>query len=176
MTGSQTPQTPGEGAREDDAFFALSFSPNVSLVSTVRRFVGEFYRQILPSEEVTSQLAVATHELLDNAVLYSHVGNSSIRVGVRSESNGTRVTIDTRNRASPQNLASVRTALDALAGSKDPGAHYQRLMRETALRAEGSGLGLARVRAEADMDVSYSIDGDWVSLRAPGCFAHGSQT
>jgi anti-sigma regulatory factor (Ser/Thr protein kinase) len=155
---------------EDTAFFALSFSPNVSLVSTVRRFVGDFYRQIISNQEITSQLAVATHELLDNAVLYSHDGNSSIRVGVRIEPNGTRVTIDTRNRASADNIGSVRKSLDALAAAPDASAHYQALMRSSANRADGSGLGLARVRAEADMAIKYEIEDDWVHLHASARF------
>jgi len=161
---------------EDTAFFALSFSPNVSLVSTVRRFVGDFYRQIISNHEITSQLAVATHELLDNAVLYSHDGNSSIRVGVRVEpGGGTRVTTDTRNRASADNIGAVRASLDALAAAPDPSAHYQTLMRTAANRSDGSGLGLARVRAEADMAIKYEIEEDWVHLHASARFPEGGR-
>ena len=160
---------------EDTAFFALSFSPNVSLVSTVRRFVGDFYRQIIANHEITSQLAVATHELLDNAVLYSHDGNSSIRVGVRVEPGGIRVTIDTRNRASADNIGAVRASLDALAAATDASAHYQALMRAAANRADGSGLGLARVRAEADMSIKYEIEDDWVHLHASARFPEGGR-
>ncbi len=47
-------------ANSEDAFFELSFSPNGSLVSTVWRFVEEFYDQILADSELVSKLAVAT--------------------------------------------------------------------------------------------------------------------
>ena len=159
------------GPRPDRAaYFELSFSPNVSLVSTVRRFVSEFWIQILPSAEITSQLAVATHELLDNAVLYSFDGNTYIRIDVVKEPGSAVVTIRTSNRASPTNLDRVRAALDELAGAPDPAAYFQRMMRKAAERAEGSGLGLARVRAESDMTIAYEVEADTVHLRATAHF------
>jgi anti-sigma regulatory factor (Ser/Thr protein kinase) len=154
----------------ENAYFELSFSPNVSLVSTVRRFVSEFWIQILPSAMVTSQLAVATHELLDNAVLYSFDGNTTIRIDVTKEPDAARVTIGTRNRASPANITRVRAALDELASAPDAAAYYQKMMRRAAERVDGSGLGLARVRAESDMSISYEIQGDTVQLRAAARF------
>ncbi len=151
---------------DDTAHFELSFSPNVSLVSTVRRFVGEFYAQILLDGDATSQLAIATHELLDNAVLYSRDGNTTIRIGVLKQDKSIRVTIQTRNRASTDNIAVVRKNLDVIASAADPNQLYQELMRETAKRLDGSGLGLARVRAESEMSLSYEIRDDVVHLKA----------
>src|SRR3954464_15490402 len=43
---------------EADAYCELSFSPNVSLIATVRRFVEEFYVKVIRSANVTSRLAV----------------------------------------------------------------------------------------------------------------------
>lgn len=156
--------------RQNTAYFELSFSPNVSLVSIVRRFAGEFWRQILPSPEITSQLAVATHELLDNAVLYSLDGNTHVRIDVTCQADAAHVNIATRNRASAANVARVREALDELAAASNPTAYYQAMMRKAAERAEGSGLGLARVVAESDMMVTYEIQGDTVHLRASARF------
>jgi anti-sigma regulatory factor (Ser/Thr protein kinase) len=155
---------------EDTAQFELSFSPNVSLVSTVRRFVSEFYSQILFNDDATSQLAVATHELLDNAVLYSFDGNTSIRVGVRKTGSELRVRIETKNRASPSNIEAISTMLDKLRVAEDPVLFFQNLMRESAKRVDGSGLGLARVRAESEMSIDYDIHGDLVHLRAVAHF------
>jgi anti-sigma regulatory factor (Ser/Thr protein kinase) len=161
---------PDRSEGDETAHFELSFSPNVSLVSTVRRFVTEFYVQILADAAATSQLAVATHELLDNAVLYSFDGNTTVRIGVKKDAEMVSVTIATRNRASPDNLASVRTRLDELSAAEDPNVYYQKMMRETAKRLDGSGLGLARVRAESDMKIAYEIQGDCISLRAIASF------
>jgi hypothetical protein len=158
------------------AHFELNFSPNVHLVSTVRRFVTSFYEKILDSAEVTSQLAVATHELLDNAVTYSFDSNTSIRIDVRVEPEGTDVLIRTRNRASQERISKLRAALDDLCAAPDVQAHYQKVMRASAKRSDGSGLGLARVRAESDMVVSYEIEGDLVQLRAAARFKMGERT
>ena len=151
-------------AMVETAYFEMSFSPNVALVSTVRRFVMEFYAQLLSDPEATSRLAVSTHELLENAVRYSFDGKTDVRVGL-SRDDG-MVTIDTRNRADPANIAAMRRAIDELSSAPDPSAYYQSLMRRNAKRTDGSGLGLARVWAESEMPVTYRVEDDHVFLRA----------
>jgi anti-sigma regulatory factor (Ser/Thr protein kinase) len=153
-----------------EAFFELSFSPNATLVSTVRRFVTEFYVQVLGDEEITSRLAVATHELLDNAVRYSIDGHSSIRLAVAPEGSMLNVTIDTRNRTTEANVQTIRTSIDEMMAASDPASHYQMLMRRSAKRTDGSGLGLGRIRAETDMGMSYRVEGDMLHIRAEARF------
>jgi hypothetical protein len=160
------------GVADEDAYFELSFSPNVRLVPTVRRFVSEFYAGALHSNETISQLAVATHELLENAVRYSTDGNTMLRVGLKRKPATDRVTIDTRNHASPSSIDVVRRLLDELAAAPDPDVYYQLLMRRSAKRTDGSGLGLGRVRAESGMDLSYAIDGCEVHVHAQAEFPH----
>ena len=151
----------------DEAFFELSFSPNATLVATVRRFVSEFYVQVLGDAEVTSRIAVATHELLDNAVRYSVDGHSTVRIGVRPEEGGQlKIGIDTRNRASEANLATIKASIEEMTSAPDAAKHYQVLMRRSAKRTDGSGLGLGRIRAETDMEISYRLEGDTVFMRA----------
>jgi hypothetical protein len=147
--------------REEEAYFELNFSPNVRLVSTVRRFVSEFYVQVLGDAELTSRLAVATHELLDNAVRYSSDGQSSLRIGIRRVVNAPfDIAIATRNRSTKANLAALKGAVDEMNAARDRLLHYQVLMRRSAKRTEGSGLGLGRIYAEADMQISCRIDED----------------
>jgi len=161
---------PWREAPSDDAYFELSFSPNVALVSTVRRFVGDFYVKILNDPDVTSRLAVATHELLDNVVRYSIDGYSTLRVGVRAMAGTAEIRIETHNRADPKHLDFVRELVDEIDAASDAGDHYQVMLRRSAKRKDGSGLGLARVRAETDMTVGYRIDNDSVYVRASGHF------
>jgi anti-sigma regulatory factor (Ser/Thr protein kinase) len=155
---------------DEDAYFELSFSPNVKLVSTVRRFVTDFYAELVNSAETISQLAIATHELLENAVRYASDGNTSIRIGVKRSDGAVRVTIDTRNRASIDSIAAMRGVLDEIAAATDPNAHYLVLMRRSAKRADGSGLGFGRVRAETGMEVSYEVRNNDVLVRAQADF------
>jgi anti-sigma regulatory factor (Ser/Thr protein kinase) len=156
----------------DNAYCELSFSPNVGLVTTVRRFVSEFYVQVLGDAEVTSRVAVATHELLENAVRYSTDGNTGVRIGVHREADAITITIDTHNRATPPNISMLLRSLEELAAAPDPDAYYQLLMRKSAKRTDGSGLGFGRIRAESDMTVSCQIEGDTVLLRAFARFAN----
>jgi anti-sigma regulatory factor (Ser/Thr protein kinase) len=160
----------GSSSRREDAYCELSFSPNVGLISTVRKFVGEFYERVLGDADVTSRLVVATHELLENAVRYSADGQSSIRIGVRREDDGINVSIDTRNKTTPENREELVKLLDEMKASPDRSAFYQSLMRRSAKRTEGSGLGLGRIHAESEMDLSCDLIEDVVRLRAEARF------
>jgi anti-sigma regulatory factor (Ser/Thr protein kinase) len=160
----------GSSASREDAYCELSFSPNVSLISTVRKFVGEFYERVLGDADVTSRLVVATHELLENAVRYSADGQSSIRIGVKREDDQILVSIDTRNKTKPENREELVKLLDEMKASPDRLSFYQSLMRRSAKRTEGSGLGLGRIHAESEMDLSCQLIEDVVSLRAEARF------
>jgi len=60
----------------------------------------------------------------------------------------------------------LRATLDEVIAAPDAQAHYLTLMRRTAKRVDGSGLGLGRVRAESEMQLTYTIEGENVLLRA----------
>lgn len=160
---------------EEDAYVELNFSPNVRLVGTVRRFVSEFYAQVIGDGEIISRLAVATHELLENAVRYSLDGNTTARVSVKNEPGAFLVTIDTKNRAAEEKIGTVRKALDDLAKAEDAEKYYQTLMRASAKRTDGSGLGFGRVRAESGMPVTYEVVDDVIHVRARARFEAGGK-
>ncbi|MDB4955483.1 MAG: hypothetical protein JWO36_3052 [Myxococcales bacterium] len=134
-------------------YFHLVFRPNIKLVSTVRRFTADFYRRVLVDTELSDRLALATHELLENAVAYSVDNETSIRI----EIDGELLVITTWNRTSYERAAQVRTAIEEM-NNTDPDSYYQQTMIKTSKRTDGSGLGLARIRAEADMNISCVIE------------------
>lgn len=145
--------------------FTLSFRPNTALVSSVRRFVADIWESWL-TPELTSQVALASHELLENAVQYSSDGETEVHIEIELAGNGQTVCIRTRNAASPENLDVLRAAFAELEAATDPDAYYQAMMRRTAKRTDGSGLGLARIRAETGLSMSLDIDDDQVSISA----------
>ena len=147
---------------ENRPYFHLVFRPNIKLVSTVRRFTGEFYRRVLVDQELASRLALATHELLENAVAYAHDDETAIRIEV----DGDLLSVRTWNRATPERLTAIRSSIDRVMAAPDPDAFYQEQMSVAAKRNDGSGLGLARVRNEAEMTISYDIDKDKACIRA----------
>ena len=153
------------------AYCELSFSPNLNLISTVRRFVAEFYERILGDARMTSRLVVSTHELLENAVRYSVDGQSTIRISVEAaEPSTAEVSIETRNRTTPEAIATLRNLLAEMHAAPERDAFYQTLLRRNALRDDGSGLGLGRIFAESEMDLSCEFESDLVRLRAVAHF------
>src|SRR5687767_3093390 len=115
-----------------NAYFELNFRPNVALVSVVRRFVTEFYQRFLSDPDGTSRVALATHELLENAVKYSKDGETTIRIDVDHKANPKTVCIMLRNRAAEANIAAIREILDGLAKAEDSFAYYQALIAKKA--------------------------------------------
>jgi anti-sigma regulatory factor (Ser/Thr protein kinase) len=147
---------------ENRPYFHLVFRPNIKLVSTVRRFTGEFYRRVLVDQELASRLALATHEMLENAVAYADDEETAIRIEV----DGDMLSVRTWNRATPERLASMKASIDRVMAASDPDLYYQEMMSVAARRNDGSGLGLARVRHEAEMNLSYEIDNDRACIRS----------
>src|SRR6185503_5731609 len=121
---------------ENRPYFHLVFRPNIKLVSTVRRFTGEFYRRVLVDQELASRLALATHELLENAVTYAHDDETAIRIEVEGE----MLSVRTWNRAVADRLVALRSSIDRVMAAPDPDVYYQEQMLVAAKRSDGSGL------------------------------------
>jgi hypothetical protein len=148
------------------AQFALRFRPNAELVQVVRRFVSDFYEEILHDPDGVSRVALATHELLENAVKYSNGGHTHLTIEVLHQGEVSRVAIRISNRSTPENIEVVSSLFDEMRTIEDPFEHYQRAMRRSAKRVDGSGLGLVRVRAEGEMTMRHTVDGAEVSILA----------
>jgi two-component sensor histidine kinase len=146
--------------------FHLRLSPRLDAITAVRRFVSEFYAPVLNDDDLTSRMALATHELLENAVKYAASGEAELDIAVEPGAEGDCVVIRTSNRATPERL---RVAIDAFAEmsrNEDPFVYYQQVMRRSARRQEGSGLGLARIRAEAEMALSCDVADERLTITA----------
>ena len=142
----------------------LTFSPNVELISVVRRFVSAFYDQILEDPDTASRLAVATHELLENACKYASDGKTTLSIEFIREGAGVRIVLS--NRAAPEQIADLSERFVEMAECPDPDLYYQRMMTRSMKQKSGSGLGLARIRAEAEMTLAFRCDGDCLYLIA----------
>lgn len=151
---------------DSPATFATSFPPEAQLVAAVRRFVSDFYARVLRDAESSSQVALATHEMLENAVRYCSRGDVTIRVSVSPFRSRYLVRVRTRNAASPRDIAEIRRILQELDHTSTSRAYFERRMRETIRETDGSGLGLARICAEAAMELKCTTSGDEVELAA----------
>lgn len=159
--------------------FDMCFAPTTRIVSVVRRFVLSLYERILEDSEVSAQLALATHELLENAVKYNIDDETLLRVSVvpQSESlSDMTVTIRTRNRATPENLRSAQRIITRVKEAQDPFLFYQELMMNSVMMPEGSGLGLARIRAETELMIDFVIEGDTIEIVAQTQLRYGGES
>lgn len=151
---SSQPGLTSTAQRRDLGYCELSFRPDAKLVSIIRRFVTDFYEQMLQDRDGIDRVALATHELLENAVKYSSDGETTIRIQIDFAGSKAVVNIRTRNKADSENALVLRRILQELDATEDPFEMYQETMRRSLLQGDGSRLGLARLRAEADMRVS----------------------
>lgn len=140
-------------------------------MSVIRRFVRELYEKLLGDVDASHNLAMATHEMLENTVHHAADRWSELVVSFQRRERVRVVTIRTKNRVAGDRLAKVRRDLDEVVTADDPAFLYGTLVRRAAKRTDGgSGLGLGRIRAEGDLLLSYSLDGDVLTVTAEGRF------
>ena len=162
----------GSGAPKSAPSFELTFRPSVELISVVRRFVMEFYQKVLQDQDASGRLALATHELLENAAKYSSDGEAMLCVTV-DRASGT-VLVRTTNRATPAQRDALRICFEEISAATDAEVLYAQMLRRSAVKKSGSGgLGLARIWAESDMALSLAVDGDTVEIQARGPITTG---
>ena len=158
-----------DGRPRSPTSFDIVFAPILQVVSTMRRFVLALYDRILQDPSFSAQMALVTHELLENAIKYNIDDGALLRVSLTTQTApvpGTLVVIRTRNRAA---VAHIRVAADLIArvrDAADPEALYRQIMRSSLEQTEGSGLGLARIRAETAMSIDVRVDGDAIEVLA----------
>jgi hypothetical protein len=145
------------------ASFELVFSPSFELVNLVRRFVTDFYTQVVTDPDGASRVGLATHELLENAVKYSRDGKSQLRISLTRDAAAYRVKVSTTNAAAPEHIESLRRIFAAMAQTADPQRYYQDLLKQV-LGREGSGLGIGRIAAESDMTMTLEVMGSEVVI------------
>lgn len=127
----------------------------------MRRFTEELY-QFTMHHDLSGKVALATHELLENAVAYASDGLAGVHIEVTDDN----LLVRTWNRTSPDHLAALIARIDEMNRVEDPDEYYQLMLNKTAYRTDGSGLGLARVRAEAEMTVTYEVVRDQLHIKA----------
>jgi anti-sigma regulatory factor (Ser/Thr protein kinase) len=149
-----------------NADLELTLSPGEERISLVRRFVEQYYEKVLDDEDAVARIAMAAHELLENAAKYSTNGVARMRIEVAPNGTGDRVRLVLRNHGDPDAVAQVRSAFDEMRTFDDPFVWYQTLMRRTAKRRAGSGLGLARIAAEGEMKLDLELAGDEICICA----------
>ena len=150
----------------------LRLDPTWVFVDDIRRFVESFCAAACPGAEREEQLALAAHELVQNAISYAATPGVSLRLAVDRDAK--RISMAVSNAAAPDQVRILRERLEVLASYRDPLEAYLSAMRED---PDGrGGIGLSRVRYEAALELEMTHDDGRVTVHAHGPIAPPPET
>jgi anti-sigma regulatory factor (Ser/Thr protein kinase) len=142
----------------------LTISP--AIVSPTRRLLESKLAPVLDDDDALFRVAMAAHELLENAAKYASDGKARLEVEVSPRDDGVLVRVVVTNKATRENIDNLNACFAEMNAESDAMAHYFALMRRNAKNGSISRLGLARVRAEGEMDIAVDINDDSVKVVA----------
>lgn len=146
-------------------YIKLQLAPAWEHVNATREYLSSVLSHTLGDAAVASQIALAAHELIENAIKYSASDRSKIRIHVEERSRAMVVTVE--NDARRQDIATLVTEISAVADTKDPMEYYRNKIELAVKRTDGRAcLGLARIRFESQMSIKWTISGTRVRISA----------
>ncbi len=157
----------GDDLRKEPVVLFLRMDPSWVFVDDIRRFVESFCAAACPGAEREEQLALAAHELVQNAISYASRPGVDLRLAVDHEAKRVRVSVS--NVARPEQATLLRERLAEIASHPDPLDAYLAAMRE-APETRG-GLGLPRIRFEAALELELTEEAERVTVHAHGPLA-----
>ena len=141
-----------------DGYIEIRFGPRWKYISPARVFIQNFIAIALSDQAKADAIAMATSELLENAVKYGASEDTQCVVQAFPETGTIRASVT--NHASEQGALEVKALFDKIMAG-DPLESYIVQMREAATRTDGkSQLGLARIRYETGADVQLDLTPD----------------
>lgn len=148
----------------DPAVLFLRIEPRWEFVDEVRRFTKTFCASACPGVERGEQVAMAVHELVQNAI--ANAASPEIEVKLELDGRAGRVRVSVTNACRPEKIAVLRARIERAQRHRDPLAGYVEAMRR-APRARG-GIGLSRIRYEGALDLGLEVSGERVTVHAAG--------
>lgn len=152
----------------DDERQTLGFDVEMSprrwtTVATLRKFIGAFLKPVVARPDLADQVALAAHELLENALKYSVSADSRVRCRVQLHPD--QICLQVQNRANP---AAILTLHEVFAMAQQGNAldTYLAMMERSITEDLPSQLGLARVRYETGATLRLDVNRDTVLLEA----------
>jgi hypothetical protein len=138
------------------------------VVTPTRRFVLDTLDEALADHETASLMAVASHELVENAVRYATTLQAQVRLKVERPREGVFVSLTVSNLASAEHIERLRRLFVEFDAQLDPLEYYFGAVRDSAQAPDTAsvGLGLPRLRAEGDVALKLAVHGDRVELSA----------
>lgn len=148
----------------DAAILFLRMQPTWVVIDEIRRFVSKFCLNACPEAGREEQVALAAHELVQNAI--ANAATPDIEVKLEVDRSHKRVVVSVSNLARADQIAILRGRLDRAQSHPNALEGYVAAMREDP--ESRGGIGLARIRFEAALDLALEVDGERVTIHAAG--------
>jgi anti-sigma regulatory factor (Ser/Thr protein kinase) len=146
-------------------YLQLRMKPPWVFVDEIRRFTESFCACACPGESREAQVALAVHELMQNAI--PHAGGESVDLTLEVDPHEDRIEITVSNPTSDLQYQELADRMARINLEPDPLQSYLRAMAEAPMNQRG-GLGLARIRFEAQLELSITRQGTRVAVQACG--------
>jgi hypothetical protein len=141
--------------------------PSWNAVDDIRHFVESFCAAACPEAAREGQLALATHELVQNAI--ANAATADIEVKLELDRATGKVRVSVSNDAHADQIAVLRQRLDQARAHANPLQGYLAAMKEEP-HSRG-GIGLARIRFEAALELDLEVLGGRITMHATGPLA-----
>ena len=143
----------------------MRVAPPWVVIDEIRRFVASFCASACPGTERDEHLALAVHELIQNAVACS--SSEPVELSLVVDPTADRVSLEVTNVCTAEQAAELRARIEAMHREPDALRHYLATMAG-ASPAKRGGLGLARIRFEAQLELQILPGPGRVTVRASG--------
>jgi hypothetical protein len=122
--------------KDDSIVFHLEVSMGVQYLTSVRRFIADLTESVVHNSELASRLAMATHELLENAVKYTLDPTRLVTLQLWAKAERS-VHVTVVNVSNETLVAPLRELLQKLNEAPDPVAYYQDLIASSLAHESG---------------------------------------
>lgn len=151
--------------RRQPIYLTMRMKPPWVFIDELRRFVESFCACACPECDREAQMALAVHELMQNAVPHSH--DQEVELTLEVEPEADRVVVAVSNSCTDAEYHALSDRIAAMYQEPDALAHYLKAMHETPASTRG-GLGLARIRFEAQLDLAVTRSMGRLTVHASG--------
>jgi anti-sigma regulatory factor (Ser/Thr protein kinase) len=150
---------------KEAATLELDVVADLTTVGEAQRIVEGITLRLCHNADLAWRVAMAAHELLDNARKYSSAEKATVRLELASTDDEPTVTLSVRSRSADAQKEALSKVVSEIATARDAWEFYLAAMQRSLGAGERSGIGLARIRAEGQMRLAVSADSEgytWV--------------
>ena len=146
-------------------YLMLRMKPPWVFVDEIRRFVESFCSCACPGQSREAQIALAVHELMQNAI--PQAGGEDVDLTLQVDPLANRIEIAVSIPCADEQFHELLSRVERLNAEPDAQRSYLKAMTEAPAATRG-GLGLARIRFEAQLELAVLREGRRVTVLARG--------